>query len=116
MYTNCPSKCDKPRVECAGDSDHLSVLVTKYTKELKRKPHTVLKRNYKNFDQDAFLNDVRNSTINQDILKCNDIETAAETFQEQFGQILDKHAPVKIFQCRTNYVPYLSAETKILMK
>ena len=116
VYTNCPSKCDKPRVESAGDSDHLAVLVTKYTRELKSKPHTVLKRNYKNFDLGSFLNDVRSSSINQDILQCNDIETAAKIFQEQFGQILNKHAPVKIFQCRTNYVPYLSDETKILMK
>ena len=29
--------------------------------------------------------------------------------------ILDRHAPVKIFQVRKNYTPYLSEETKQLM-
>ena len=33
IYTNTPGKCDKPMVEAAGDSDHLAVIVNKYTKE-----------------------------------------------------------------------------------
>ena len=48
IYTNAPNKCSKPILEAAGDSDHLAILVTKFTRELSHRPHTVLKRSYKN--------------------------------------------------------------------
>ena len=32
-----------------------------------------------------------------------------------FEKILNKHAPIKVFQIRNNYVPYLSEETKLVM-
>ena len=37
-------------------------------------------------------------------------------FQNIFNSVLDKHAPIKVFQIRKNYVPFLSKETKLLMK
>ena len=40
IYSNTPAKCDTPIVEAAGDSDHLAVLITKFSKELKMKPQT----------------------------------------------------------------------------
>ena len=116
IYTNAPLKCDKPTVESAGDSDHLAVMVTKFTRELRLKPHNVLKRNYKYFNLVEFLTDIQQSSLNQKVLNCEDLETAADTFQQEFGQILDRHAPLKIFQSRNHYLPYLSAETKILMR
>ena len=116
VYSNSPSKCDTPRVEAAGDSDHLAVIVTKFSKELKNKPQTIKKRNYKNFKVDKFLNDVRNSQINEEITALEDLDEAAEKFQDMFGAILDKHAPVKVYQIRKHYVPYLSEEAKLLME
>ena len=44
------------------------------------------------------------------------LDTAALVFEERFTEILDFHAPVKIFQTRNNYVPYLSEETKMIME
>ena len=114
-YTNVPGKCDMPRVESAGDSDHMAVLVNKYTKEPQSKPRAVLKRSYKHFDPESFLMDIQNSGINEAVLACNNINDAADVFQEQFGHVLDCHAPRKIFQTRKNYVPFISEETKMLM-
>ena len=37
-------------------------------------------------------------------------------FECMFRKILDKHAPVKVFQMRKNYTPYLREETKLLME
>ena len=54
-----------------------------------------------------------------DILHCcisDDIDDAAEVFDKKFRNILDKHAPIKIFQMRRNYNPYLSEETKHLIE
>ena len=116
VYTNCATKCEKPKIEAAGDSDHLAVLFTKYTKELIYRPHTVLKRSYKFFDTALFLQDIFKSNLDDKITGAKDIETAAKMFQDIFGEILDKHAPVKIFQTRKNYLPYLSEDTKRLME
>ena len=63
----------------------------------------------------CFLEHVQASKINEAVTACNDVNEAAEIFQELFSCILDFHAPRKIFQTRKNYVPYLSDETKLLM-
>ena len=116
IYTNAPMKCDTPRVEAAGDSDHLGITITKFSKELVYKPQAVLKRNYKNFNIESFLHDIQHSSLNADVLSCINIDTAAAAFQEGFLDILDSHAPIKIFQTRKHYVPFLSDETKLLME
>ena len=116
VYCNSPSKCNTPRVEAAGDSDHLAVIITKYSKELKTKPQTIKKRNYKNVDVSTFLNNVKDSKINEEISRIEDLDEAADLFQNLFGALLDKHAPVKVFQMRKHYVPYLSDEAKLLME
>ena len=115
IYTNSPGKCETPTVHSAGNSDHLAIMITKYTRELKLKPQTVKKRSYKNFDKTEFLCDVRNSNINDATTACDSIEEATEVFQNMFEKILNKHAPIKVFQIRNNYVPYLSEETKLVM-
>ena len=116
VYTNVPSKCDTPSVKSAGDSDHLALIFNKFSKELQTRPQAVLKRNYSKFDPYEFLLDVQNCCINEAVLACNDINQAADTFKELFTCVLDRHAPRKVFQSRVHYVPFLSQETKILMK
>ena len=37
-------------------------------------------------------------------------------FEGMFKTILDKHAPLKVFQKRKNYTPYLREETKLLVE
>ena len=115
IYSNTPSKCDTPYVQTAGDSDHLAVLISKFSKELKLKPQTVKKRNCKKLDIGAFLNDVRSSNIDDIVTTISDVDLAAQVFQNIFCSLFYKHAIVKVFQVRKHYVPYLSDETKILM-
>ena len=61
IYSNTPLKCSTPSVVSAGDSDHLAVMITKFTRELRLKPQTILKRNYKHFDEAMFLKDILDS-------------------------------------------------------
>ena len=49
-YTNAPDKVSKPEVVSVGTSDHLGIVVKKYTKIQMRKPSTIMKRSYKQFD------------------------------------------------------------------
>ena len=73
------------------------------------------KRNYKNFDAASFLTHISQTNFDK-VNHCNNPDTAAAIFSGIFGSILNQHAPVKVYQTRNNYVPWLSSETKELMK
>ena len=114
IATNVPDKCSVPIVTSAGSSDHLAVLITKYSRQLRQEPRTIKQRNYKNFNPTEFLTEI--ACTNFDRVKlCFDPDTAAALFSGIFGSVLNKYAPVKIYQTRNNYVPWLSQETKDLM-
>ena len=92
------------------------MLVSKVSKEFSNIAPAVLRRSYKSFDTLSFLKDVYNCVIDDAVLACNNLNDAATTFKEIFCHILDRHAPCKVIQSRSNYVPYLSSDTKQLMK
>ena len=114
-YTDVPEKHSKPQVVSVGNSDHLGVTVTKYARIPVTKPQTVRKRSYKNFCVGSFLTNIYSSSINEKVLAHDSIEGAAKEFEGLFSDILEKHVPIKTFQMRTNYLPQISSETKLLM-
>ena len=75
-----------------------------------------MKRSYKECSTDDFLRDIYNSDINHTVTYHQTIEEASEVFEKEFKAILDKHAPVKIFQMRKNYAPFVSEDTKKIME
>ena len=90
-------------------------MVTKYSREPRFQPKTIKKRNYKNFIATDFLNDVRQHVIDgsfEKVLNNQDVNEASAIFSGMFGSILNKHAPLKVFQVRNNYVPWMPADTK----
>ena len=94
-------------------------MVTKFSREIKTHPKTIKKRNYKNFSTANFLNDVNEHVTNHSfdkVLNNQNIDEASALFSGIFGSILNKHAPLKVFQVRNNYSPWLSAETKQMTK
>ena len=76
------------------------------------RPQTVSRRCYKNFDIRSFLTEVYTGNINQGVSESNDIDEAAEFFENSFRSILDKHAPMKTTQLRKNFSQFLSNNTK----
>ena len=79
------------------------------------KPQTVRKRNYKEFDVESFLTDIYNSDINSIVTGAKTIDTAAEAFENIVKSVLNTHAPMKVFQMRKNYIPFVSEETSELI-
>ena len=51
-----------------------------------------------------------------DLYFCDDVHQATELLTSKLNTILDVMAPVKTFQIRTKYAPWLSDETKELIK
>ena len=47
-----------------------------------------------------------------EVLRETDIHLAADKFSKIFSSVLNNHAPLKIFQNRKNYAPYLSDTIK----
>jgi len=80
-YSNVQGKVSKPKVLAAGDSDHLSVIITKFLKEKIGRPKTVRKRTYKDFNVELFLNDIVISNIVFSVTSCNNLEEADENFE-----------------------------------
>ena len=92
VTTNVPEKCNTPEVFPVGCSDHLPVMVTKYSREPRSQPKTIKKRNYKNFKAEDFLNDVSEHVANGSfdrILHNQDINEASAIFSGMFGTILN---------------------------
>ena len=119
VTTNTPDKCSVPEVYSTANSDHLPIMVTKFSREVKTQPKTIKKRNYKNFSIEGFLNDVNANVANKSfdkVLNNQNIDEASALFSGIFGSILNRHAPLKVFQVRNNYSPSISAETKQMTK
>ena len=64
ITTNVPERCSIPDVFNEGSSDHLPVMVTKFSRELRTQQKTIKKRNYKNFSITSFLTDVEQNIQN----------------------------------------------------
>ena len=115
VTTNIPEKCSVPEVHPQGSSDHMPVMVTKFSREVKTQPKTIKKRNYKNFNAPEFLKEINELVQNggfDRVLDNNNVEEASALFSGIFGSVLNKHAPLKVFQVRNNYVPWVSDNTK----
>ena len=87
--------------------------MTKATRELRTLPRTILKRVYKNFEKEIFKGDVREAKEMgsfQNVLSSVDENDTFSKFCESFVPILNKHAPLKVIQYRTHYVPYLNED------
>ena len=114
-YSDVPEKISDVKTVAAGNSDHLAVIIKKSVRFPVSKPQTVRKRNYKNFDIKAFLCDVNNSDMNVNVPQAENLDEAADIFEKTFKSILDAHAPLKTFQMRKNYSPFITQETKDLI-
>ena len=88
-----------------GLSDfHKMVVTVLKTKFSKQKPRLIHYRDYKNFSNDNFEQELR-----QNLYSC----TSYETFEKVFLELLEVHAPQKQKFVRANEVPYM---TKALRK
>ena len=100
-------------------SDHCPIMLDiqlNSSQSEQKDPKFTLKRSYKNFKAEEFLKDIKDSDINKSVIAQNNIEDAALKFENTFKPILDRHAPIKLFQMRKNYCPFLSESTKNLIQ
>ena len=85
------------------------------SKSFKTSCRYIRKRSYKNFDKQLFIKAVQEVGW-LDLYLCNDVNKAVNIFNQKITDILDEMAPMKTFQVRANYAPFLSEKTVKLMK
>ena len=115
VYTNKVEKLSSIQKYLTGTSDHKLLKFVRFTKSFKHLPRYVKKRSFKDFDEAAFKLKISECGL-EEILEHTDVEKAAEMLTTKLTDVLDEMAPVKKFQTRNNYAPWMSKETKSLKK
>ena len=115
IYSNFPNHLSDVQVIVKGGSDHRLVMVTRHTKSIMRKTRIIRRRSYKSFNPMEFINELKKISWLQ-LYLCEDLNMAVNIFTEKITSILDSLAPVKTIQVRNNFAPWLSDNTKQLMK
>ena len=59
VTVNCVDKISEVEIHGVGKSDHMGVLLSKFSREVRSCTKTTRKRIYKNFDSEKFLEDIR---------------------------------------------------------
>ena len=107
FITNSRNSFQNTSTVSTGLSDFHKMVVTVLKSTFaKSEPKEITYRNYKNFDQKSFNDDLR-ASIQRESLK------AYTDFENIFLSVLNKHAPMKRKTIRANQVPYM---TKTLRK
>ena len=114
-YTTNPQKLSSVATITNGSSDHKIICATRFSKAIVAHERVTKKRSYKYFNPEAFKLAVRKISW-WEIYSSNDVNEAVQKLSDNLTKILDTMAPIKIFQNRTKYAPWLSASTKNWMK
>ena len=115
IWTNSADRVIKHGNEVRASSDHHVISVEIAMKELKTGGQNVVKRLWKNFKKEDFLQDVKNTDWDSIMLLTN-VDVANSQFEEKFCHILDKHAPMSTCQIRTKFNNWITHDTKMEME
>ena len=115
IYCNFKHKCSSPRVIVCGASDHDIISYVRYSKGPTLPGRTMRRRSYKNFVKENFLADLA-AVDWRDVLTTGDLDHAVDLLTKKLNCVLDNHAPWILFQLRRNFSPWLTEETKELMR
>ena len=115
IYSNKPDKLSQVEAEFTGMSDHKIIKVSRFTKNFKRSARYVRKRSFKNFNPADFSRAIQELSW-WEIYESEDPNEAACLLTNKINTILDRMAPVRTFQIRSKYAPWLSEDTKDLIK
>ena len=115
VYCNYKHRCSKVTITSNGASDHDQISYVRYSKDPPAPSRIIKKRSFKNFEKGAFIDDLKRVDWT-DVYACKDVDAAAEVFGRKFKYVLNNHAPWVKIQSRKNFSPWLTKETKDLMK
>ena len=115
IYTNIPDKISHVQKFHCGGSDHNIILAVRSSKSIRNSPEYIRKRCYRNFDPQLFIKSVRQTNW-LDLYLSTDVNRAVYILTSNITNILNVMAPMKTFQLKKNYNPWISKCTLDMMK
>ena len=115
VYCNTKFRCSGVSVLSFGSSDHDILSYIRYSKVPASPARTIRKRSYKRFVREDFLAELSKVDWSP-VYMCQDVDQAEVTFTRLFQSVINVHAPWVQYQQRKNFVPWLTKETKLLIK
>ena len=110
IMTNKPKVFQKTRVTETGISDYHKLVSTFFKSHYSRlKPKVSYYGNYKNFDEQRFLNDLENTNF---ISISEDPDEHYDYLTTKFHEVVDKHAPLKKKFVRGNHALFMNKELR----
>ena len=114
VYSNCPHLLAPILVTPAGSSDHLGLVVKKYSKVNSDHPRTFKIRNHDRIHELCYQLHINN--VNELISDCKTLKEANETLKREVLYYANKIIPVKTVISKTTQKPFLSHTTKEFIK
>ena len=117
MLTSCPENVKTHGVvDTSGISDHCLTFLAYSLKKPKFKPKMVTRRDFRNFNKDAFLHDMSLAPWgNIEAVDDDDVDNKVTIFENIHREIIDKHAPYRTFRVTRPASPWMTDEIKEMM-
>jgi exonuclease III len=117
MLISCPENVKvQGVVDTPGISDHCLTFMAYSLKKPKFKPKMVTRRDFRNFNKNAFLHDMSIAPWgNIQAVDDDDVDNKVVIFENIHRDIIDKHAPFRTFRVTRPATPWMNDAIKELM-
>ena len=113
VYSNCPQKLKDVELVAIGESDHLGVVVKKYTNIPHDHPRTYRVRQYTDSGIGLFLQAIFTNEVSQRVMECETLSESVSVFSREVLYYADIYLPIKTKILKNRAKPYVTEETKM---
>ena len=112
IYSNCPTKIYNVQTIPSIFSDHALVMCNYKTNKKVYHPKFIKTKNYTNLTKSNLLKYISNNTQLDKLFRYSDPDLIAHILQTELNSAINIIAPIKIVQCKSDFTPYLSAQSR----
>lgn len=115
IFTNKPNIITNHGVLHVGISDHSLIYATHKHNTLKADPKIIESRQFKTFDCDAFIEDIKETPFHFASL-LDDPNEMWDVWKSLFLEVINKHAPMRKRKVKSKSSPWITAELRRKMR
>ena len=97
-------------LECWLSDCHNLICVTTKLTVPKASQNVIRYRSFKKFVDQYYIYDLYMLSEYMEVLYCDDLSVAMQTFSETLSKVIDHHAPLKVKRVHGKQVPYMNSE------
>ena len=97
-------------LECWLSDCHNLICVTTKLTVPKASQNVIRYRSFKKFVDQYYIYDLHMLSEYMEVLYCDDLSVAMQTFSETLSKVIDHHAPLKVKRVHGKQVPYMNSE------